>query len=292
MVCCKTRLCQQNTRSAWGTYFWHLGCLGYRFGMKVLGPTLFIAANGLIVSIAVIFFFVFYPELYQTSPTACIVNALLGAYLLLNLLSNYFLCALTAPGSPSYCPDPSRLGEKVAIVDGRRIFQFSYHLQVAPFVSYRYCHLCKCIKPPRAHHCSVLGRCVLNMDHYCPWMATTVGYGNYRHFVLFLVYMFASCWYVTLFFMLGTVELSPLDREFIYLNFLFRTSVFVADTLSASMYCFSLALSGIVSTGLLLGWHAYLTVTNQVCSLFVCAVLGVVGMPACCACVVLCCWDL
>jgi hypothetical protein len=26
-------------------------------------------------------------------------------------------------------------------------------MNIAPGVSYRYCHACKCIKPPRAHHC-------------------------------------------------------------------------------------------------------------------------------------------
>ena len=33
----------------------------------------------------------------------------------------------------------------------------------------RFCDKCKAIKPDRAHHCSVCGRCVLKMDHHCPW---------------------------------------------------------------------------------------------------------------------------
>eukprot|EP00981_Chlorochromonas_danica_P011537 scaffold4094_cov201-Ochromonas_danica.AAC.7 len=44
---------------------------------------------------------------------------------------------------------------------------------------------------------------------------------------------------------------------------MFRTHLFYADTLSASIFCFGLALSGLVSAGLLLLWHAYLTFTNQ-----------------------------
>lgn len=31
----------------------------------------------------------------------------------------------------------------------------------------RYCRKCQAWKPPRAHHDSVTGRCVLRMDHYC-----------------------------------------------------------------------------------------------------------------------------
>ena len=35
--------------------------------------------------------------------------------------------------------------------------------------SIRYCFQCKCVKPDRAHHCSVCGQCVLKYDHHCPW---------------------------------------------------------------------------------------------------------------------------
>jgi palmitoyltransferase len=34
------------------------------------------------------------------------------------------------------------------------------------------------LKPPRAHYDHVTKRLVMNMDHYCPWMANTVGYGK------------------------------------------------------------------------------------------------------------------
>lgn len=32
----------------------------------------------------------------------------------------------------------------------------------------RWCSKCECIKPPRAHHCSICGRCIDRMDHHCP----------------------------------------------------------------------------------------------------------------------------
>ncbi len=35
--------------------------------------------------------------------------------------------------------------------------------------SIRYCFQCRCIKPDRAHHCSLCGKCVLRYDHHCPW---------------------------------------------------------------------------------------------------------------------------
>ena len=32
-----------------------------------------------------------------------------------------------------------------------------------------YCQYCQNWKPDRAHHCSELNRCILKMDHFCPW---------------------------------------------------------------------------------------------------------------------------
>lgn len=34
----------------------------------------------------------------------------------------------------------------------------------------RFCKHCRAWKPERAHHCSVSGHCVLQMDHYCIWV--------------------------------------------------------------------------------------------------------------------------
>lgn len=265
MVCCKWRACQRQARSS-VSYSAVMGvfCGAYQIGMRALGPLLFVGANLLILSIAFLFLFWFYPEVQAASTGHFLVHLILGLYLLTNILFNYYACVWTAPGSPSYCPDPARLlGEKISIVDGRKIYQFSYHISLSPGVSYRYCHTCKCIKPPRAHHCSVLGRCVLNMDHYCPWMSNTVGYYNYRYFVLFLVYLSLACIYVLAFFLCETVQLSQKDKSFIYLNSVLQTHVFHANSISASIYCFSVTLAGLISAGLLMFWHLYLTLTNQ-----------------------------
>ncbi|GAB4813690.1 hypothetical protein N2152v2_000736 [Parachlorella kessleri] len=57
----------------------------------------------------------------------------------------------------------------------------------------RYCKKCQAWKPPRAHHCSMTGRCVLKMDHYCVWVLNCVGLLNYKYFILFLGYTFLGC---------------------------------------------------------------------------------------------------
>lgn len=56
----------------------------------------------------------------------------------------------------------------------------------------RFCSKEHKYKPDRAHYCSALGRNILRMDHYCPWLGNCVGHGNQKHFVLFLFYTVLS----------------------------------------------------------------------------------------------------
>lgn len=153
MVCCKWR---SNYQNQWIRWFWNIhdiSCSIYRIVMRIISPLMFIGANLLILSVAGLFIFIFIPEIAHYSYPLYLLNLALGFYLLMNIFFNYFACSFVLPGSPTYCPDPGRiLGEKVTIVDGRKIYQFSYQLNIAPYVSYRYCHVCKCIKPPRCHH--------------------------------------------------------------------------------------------------------------------------------------------
>lgn len=44
-------------------------------------------------------------------------------------------------------------------------------------------------KPDRAHYCRVMQRCVLKMDHFCPWLNNCIGFYNHKFFVLFIAYM-------------------------------------------------------------------------------------------------------
>ncbi|KAG0311784.1 palmitoyltransferase for Vac8p [Dissophora globulifera] len=52
----------------------------------------------------------------------------------------------------------------------------------------RWCDICRINKPDRCHHCSLCDRCVLRMDHHCPWAANCIGYGNHKFFYLFVLY--------------------------------------------------------------------------------------------------------
>ena len=60
----------------------------------------------------------------------------------------------------------------------------------------RWCAKCAAPKPDRCHHCSSCRRCVLRMDHHCPWLASRcIGLRNHKPFFLFLMYTSLFCLY-------------------------------------------------------------------------------------------------
>lgn len=58
------------------------------------------------------------------------------------------------------------------------------------------CGRCDSFKPAVSHHCRVCGRCIVRMDHHCPWMNNCIGAMNQKFFVLFLTYTTAQCIFV------------------------------------------------------------------------------------------------
>lgn len=122
------------------------------------------------------------------------VVLILFHFLLVLLLWSYFSVVFTDPGGvpPNWRPavdeeggdnDPLTASEFPPDSENGRI---------------RFCRKCNQLKPPRCHHCSVCGRCVLKMDHHCVWVVNCVGALNYKNFLLFLFYTFLETSLVTL----------------------------------------------------------------------------------------------
>mmetsp|Transcript_25581 Transcript_25581/g.29219 ORF Transcript_25581/g.29219 Transcript_25581/m.29219 type:complete len:442 (+) Transcript_25581:63-1388(+) len=62
------------------------------------------------------------------------------------------------------------------------------------------CSVCGTYKPNHCHHCRICNRCICGMDHHCPWMNNCIGSGNFKHFILFLAYVWlASAYALSLF---------------------------------------------------------------------------------------------
>jgi len=111
----------------------------------------------------------------------------------------------------------------------------------------RYCLMCNVFKPERCHHCSMCNRCVLNMDHHCPWINNCVGFWNRKYFMLLLIYVLS-----TTYFVLGTMAIETYEAGlWFYKNFFqtysFRYPDMKADLTRHSQIALCFFLIGIVA---------------------------------------------
>ncbi|CAN1332139.1 Probable protein S-acyltransferase 14 [Linum perenne] len=108
------------------------------------------------------------PALYDGGLDSLIALLVLLPFhcLLIMLLWSYFSVVLTDPGSvpPNWRPSADEERGEADPLNGQE-FNISQTDLAKPGV--RYCRKCNQLKPPRCHHCSVCGRCVLKMDHHC-----------------------------------------------------------------------------------------------------------------------------
>eukprot|EP01023_Acetabularia_acetabulum_P025472 TRINITY_DN24388_c0_g2_i1.p1 TRINITY_DN24388_c0_g2~~TRINITY_DN24388_c0_g2_i1.p1 ORF type:complete len:348 (-),score=6.49 TRINITY_DN24388_c0_g2_i1:327-1229(-) len=108
------------------------------------------------------------------------------------MLWSYLACVASSPGYVPQNWHPFVDDEEAQQMMERLPYLYQMFDRSDP-LSPRYCRKCQHWKPPRTHHDSVSGNCVLKMDHYCIWVVNCVGLLNYKFFVLFLFYAQISC---------------------------------------------------------------------------------------------------
>ncbi|KAL4231827.1 Palmitoyltransferase zdhhc16 [Mactra antiquata] len=137
---------------------------------KYLGPFFVTLVSVMTTSIVTIFYVCLLPHVYENSLPLTVFHLIFGHWLLVNIVFHYVMAVFTQPGTP---PDQN-VPEIVSI-----------------------CKKCISPKPPRTHHCTICGKCILKMDHHCPWLNNCVGHNNHRYFFLFCVYMWFGTVYVS-----------------------------------------------------------------------------------------------
>uniref|UniRef100_A0A5S6R4Z5 Palmitoyltransferase n=1 Tax=Trichuris muris TaxID=70415 RepID=A0A5S6R4Z5_TRIMR len=59
----------------------------------------------------------------------------------------------------------------------------------------KFCFSCQATVPKLCHHCPLCNYCVFKRDHHCFFMGGCVGFGNQRHFIVFLLWAFLGAAY-------------------------------------------------------------------------------------------------
>eukprot|EP01012_Entosiphon_sulcatum_P028817 TRINITY_DN3497_c0_g1_i1.p1 TRINITY_DN3497_c0_g1~~TRINITY_DN3497_c0_g1_i1.p1 ORF type:complete len:259 (+),score=62.45 TRINITY_DN3497_c0_g1_i1:168-944(+) len=110
----------------------------------------------------------------------------------------------------------------------------------------RYCRRCGCYKPDRTHHDSSSDRCVLKMDHRCPWINNSVGFANHKFFLLFVFYV-DLCAFLLLatsggsFLEVLTYMVTPKVGAPPNLMQIIRSVNFLMSTITCGLFCASLS---------------------------------------------------
>ncbi|KAL3160969.1 hypothetical protein ABBQ38_009360 [Trebouxia sp. C0009 RCD-2024] len=104
-----------------------------------------------------------------------------GAWIAVNIISNFLVCVLCSPGCPRQYIDIR--------VPGQIVTSGQYE-------NFTWCKQCNFAKPPQAHHCRRCGRCVMDMDHHCFFLNNCVGRNNLKCFLLFLIWLLLGAMYI------------------------------------------------------------------------------------------------
>ncbi|CAK8683008.1 unnamed protein product [Clavelina lepadiformis] len=124
----------------------------------------------------------------------------------------------------------------------------------------QFCQVCQGFKPPRAHHCRTCKRCVLKMDHHCPWINNCCGHNNHTNFVLFVLFAPIGCLHAFI-VLIGTIWFQ-LFRRADYLRTAVKPVHFSLNAFFITLFAAGLALGTIIAVSVLLYYQIKIVLTN------------------------------
>ncbi|XP_031784989.1 palmitoyltransferase ZDHHC6 isoform X2 [Nasonia vitripennis] len=119
----------------------------------------------------------------------------------------------------------------------------------------QFCTVCQGYKAPRSHHCRKCGRCILKMDHHCPWINNCVGHYNHGYFTAFLASAVAGCCvstYIMVKWLLTVFSTRPLPFQ--------PPSVFIVVSV---LFSIGLSIGVVIAVGMLLYFQIHAIIKNQ-----------------------------
>jgi hypothetical protein len=153
--------------------------------------------------------------------------------------------------NPGYIPRPDRLKKQEvrALEEGNLniVTPNEFELMDREFMvckpdgSPKTCTTCHIYRPERTSHCSQTGRCVAKYDHYCPFLSSPIGVGNYKYYINFLINIHLLVSYL---FAMGIVTVLKIGR----------------NGWTITLLAFSAVI--LVSITPLLGQHIYMVLNN------------------------------
>jgi len=131
------------------------------------------------------------------------------------------------------------------------------------FPERRYCDICEAVQPYRTKHCDKCERCIHKFDHHCFWIGGCVGELNHRKFWIFLfVQTLLEIWSYY-------IADSGMDASYnkglqkVNTGNKGETSPYTSSEYGAFTVLTILIFLTIIFTGVLLGFHTFLILTNQ-----------------------------
>eukprot|EP00640_Fibrocapsa_japonica_P002187 CAMPEP_0113935984 /NCGR_PEP_ID=MMETSP1339-20121228/2995_1 /TAXON_ID=94617 /ORGANISM="Fibrocapsa japonica" /LENGTH=342 /DNA_ID=CAMNT_0000938297 /DNA_START=54 /DNA_END=1082 /DNA_ORIENTATION=- /assembly_acc=CAM_ASM_000762 len=229
--------------------------------MWILGPLLIMLAIGLLTVIVYLYFSLLLPLLHSVGSFQYCLHFIWAVFLAFNIFFNYLNCVMTKPGQPLTVKEIRR-GHEDALMGDEPAPSSTWirlrHRNRVQNIKCGFCKQCRRPKPPRAHHCHVCRKCVLKMDHHCPWVNNCVGFYNYRYFFLFMMYLWIGCVYGVLITFHPFIKLMHLEGH----HRVTRLKIEASER-SAVVLTFILAVSVGFALTILGGWHVYLICSGQ-----------------------------